>query len=88
MAYFSLGGRITRIQASFTSIPLHYLSMFKIPVGVAKRIIKIMRDFLLFGCRKSKKDYLPNREMCCRSEEDGGLALSNLVSKIISLVAK
>ena len=44
-AYFSLGGRLTLVQACLFSIPIYYLSLFKIPVGVAKRVEKMMRTF-------------------------------------------
>lgn len=44
--YFSLGVRITLIQASLSSIPMYFLSLFRIPAGIVKRIEKITRDFL------------------------------------------
>lgn len=55
--YFSLGGRITIIQASLSSIPFCYLSLFKIPVGVDNSIEKIMKKLLLLGSREDKKDH-------------------------------
>ena len=33
-AYFSLGNQITLIKACLSSIPLYYLSLFCIPVGI------------------------------------------------------
>lgn len=55
--YF-LGRRITLIQVSLSSITLYYLSLFKISVGVANRIEKIIRDFLWSRSGEGKKDYL------------------------------
>ena len=86
--HFSLGGRITLIQASLSSIPLYFLSLFKIPVKVAKRIENIMRDFLWSRKDDTKRDHLVSWKVCCQSKEDGGLGLGNLVAKNISLVAK
>ncbi|KAF7801834.1 nuclear cap-binding protein subunit 1 [Senna tora] len=40
------------------NIPLYYLSLFKIPVTVSKRIESIMRDFLWSGKGEIKKDHL------------------------------
>lgn len=42
----SMGGRLVLIQSVLHSIPTYYLSLFRISIGVAKRIEKIMRDFL------------------------------------------
>ena len=39
-AYFSLGDQITFIQACLSGIPL-YLSLFRLPIGVANTIEKI-----------------------------------------------
>ena len=55
---------------------------------MAKRIENIMRDFLWSGKDGSKRDHLVSWEVCCKSKDDGGLGLGNLVSKNISLVAK
>lgn len=74
-------GRITLIQASLSSMSLYLLSLFKIPVGVAYRIEKIMRDFLWSDGGDYKRDHLFSWEVCCRSKENGGLSLGNLVSK-------
>lgn len=48
-AFFSLGHRITLIQACFSNIPAYILSLFKIPGKVANRIEKIMRFPLVWG---------------------------------------
>lgn len=68
-AYFSLGGRVTLVQASLASIPLYFLSLFNIPVGVALKIEKTMRDFLWSNGGESRRDHLVNWEVCCRSKE-------------------
>ena len=57
-AYFSLGGRITLIQACLSSIPLYYLSLFRIPVSVTNTLEKLKRDFLWSGAGDERKDHL------------------------------
>ena len=79
--YFSLGGRITLIQACLSSIPLYFLSQFRIPMGVANSIEKIMRDFLWSGVSKTNQDHLMSWEVCCCPRKEGRLGLGNLVSK-------
>jgi hypothetical protein len=36
--YLSKGGRVTLIHSTLSSIPTYYLSLFHIPVSVAKRL--------------------------------------------------
>ena len=70
-AYFSLGSQITLIQACLSSIPLYYLSLFRILVGVANTIEKIMRDFLWSGALDKNRDHLVSWEVCCRPKKEG-----------------
>ncbi|XP_077242388.1 uncharacterized protein LOC143882885 [Tasmannia lanceolata] len=44
--YLSFGGRITLIKAASSNMPVYFMSLFKIPAMVVKRIEKIQRDFL------------------------------------------
>ena len=87
-AYSSLGGRITLIQSCLSSIPLYFLSLFRIPVAIAQNIEKLMRDFLWSGVGDSRRDHLVSWEVCCKPEKEGGLGLGNIVSKNKSLAAK
>lgn len=87
-AFFSLGGRITLVQSCLSSIPLYFLSLFRIPVAVAKKIERIMRDFLWSGSENTVKDHLVSWEICCRPKKEGGLGLGNLVSKNVALAGK
>ena len=57
-AFLSLGGRITLIQSCLSHIPSYFLSLFRIPVSVAKRLKKLQRDFLWSGAGEGKKDHL------------------------------
>ena len=40
------GGRLTLIEAVLSNIPSYYLSLFKMPVGVAAKVETLMRNFL------------------------------------------
>jgi hypothetical protein len=44
--YLSRGGRVTLIKSTLSSLPTYFMSLFPIPVSVARRIDKIQRDFL------------------------------------------
>ena len=86
--YFTLGGRISLIKACLTSIPLYYLSLFRIPVAVTRNLEKMMRNFLWFGMRDIKRDHLLCWETICKPLDKGRLGFGNLVFKNISLVGK
>ena len=46
-AFLSRGGRLTLIRFVLSSLPIYFLSLFRMPQGVANAIEKLMRDFLL-----------------------------------------
>ena len=85
---FSLGGRLTLVQDCLSSFPIYFLSLFKIPVGVAKRLEKMMRDFLWSGSGESSRDHLVSWEVVCKPNSQGGLGIVNLWSENISLEGK
>ena len=47
--FLSKGGRLTLIESVLSAIPTYFLSLFRIPSGVAKELEKIMRNFLWKG---------------------------------------
>lgn len=44
--YSSIGGRITLIRAVLCNLPTYFMSVFSMPVKVAKRIEQLQRSFL------------------------------------------
>ena len=44
--YISKGGRITLIKSSMVSMPVYQMSLFRMPISVARRLEKLQRDFL------------------------------------------
>ena len=53
--HLSYGGRVTLIKATLTSIPIFYLSFFRIPNRVVKKLTQIQRRFLWGGGLDHKK---------------------------------
>ncbi|XP_039138904.1 uncharacterized protein LOC120276247 [Dioscorea cayenensis subsp. rotundata] len=45
-SYLSLGGRLTLVNSVLSSMPVYWMSVFKLPAWVIKEIDKILRDFL------------------------------------------
>ena len=47
--YLAKGGKVTLIKSTLSNLPTYFLSLFPIPVGVARRLEKLQRDFLWSG---------------------------------------
>ena len=43
--FISKGGRLVLIKAVLSSLPVFFMSVFGVPIGVAKKIEKLQRDF-------------------------------------------
>lgn len=85
-AYFSFGARITLLQSCLANLPIYFLTLFRIPRGVARDFEKIMRGFLWSGVDGGKRDHLVKWAMVQKPKEEGGLGIGNLTSKNTSLL--
>jgi hypothetical protein len=74
--------RLTMINSTLSSLPMYFLSLFPIPVGVANRLEKLQRDFLWGGIGDEFKFHLVNWHTICSSKVLGGLGVRNMVMEI------
>jgi hypothetical protein len=77
--YLSKGGRLTLIESTISNLPTCYLSLVPISVGVANRLEKLQRDFLLGGIGYEFKFYLVKWSKICTMIISGGLWVKNLI---------
>ena len=77
--YLSKGGRVMLIKSTLANVPTYYLSLFPIPVSVAKRIEKIQRNFLWGGLGEEFKYHLVKWMEICTPIKEGGLGIRNLL---------
>ena len=50
--FLSFGGKVALISSVLANLPIYYLSIFRIPILVAKKLGSIMAKFLWKGGRK------------------------------------
>jgi hypothetical protein len=86
--YLSKGGRVTLIHSTLSSIPTYYLSLFPIPMSVAKRLEWLQREFLWSGMGDEDKFHLVNWHRVCTPIKAGGLGVRNVIKLNQALLGK
>ena len=76
--YISKGGRLTLIRSTLSSLPIYFLSLFRMPKIVCARLEKIQRDFLWGGGNLDRKPHLVNWKTVCLEKSRGGLGVRGL----------
>ncbi|KAL5549263.1 hypothetical protein UlMin_004494 [Ulmus minor] len=84
----SKGGRLTMIQSVLSSIPIYFMSLFKLPNGVAALLEKMMRQFLWDKEVGGKGKNLVDWKLVCSPKESGGLGIGNLLIRNKALLGK
>jgi len=86
--YLSKGGRVTLIHSTLSSIPTYYLSLFPIPMSVAKKLERLQREFLWSGLGDETKFHLVNWHRVYTPIKAGGLGVHNVINFNQTLVGK
>jgi hypothetical protein len=86
--YVSLGGRVVLLNSVLSAIPIFYLSLFKMPVGVWKKLVRMQRRFLWGGVAGNSKISWVSWQDVCRTKREGGLGVKDLRIMNISLLTK
>ncbi|KAK2641042.1 hypothetical protein Ddye_022805 [Dipteronia dyeriana] len=86
--FLNKGGRLILIKAVLASILAYYLSIFKLPSGVARTIEKLKRSFFWGDEVVKKKYHAVSWEVLCKSKKLGGLGIGRMDDKNRSLLAK
>ena len=76
--YISKGERLTLIRSTLSSLPIYFLSLFRMPKIVCSRLEKIQRDFLWGGGNLERKPHLVNWKTVCLEKSRGGLGVRGL----------
>ena len=86
-AFLSRGGRLTLIRSVLSSLPIYYMSLFKMPQGITDNIEKLMRDFL-WGSDTDPSSHLVRWEEVIKPKQKGGLEIGNMILRNKSLLVK
>ncbi|XP_068486473.1 uncharacterized mitochondrial protein AtMg00310-like [Phaseolus vulgaris] len=86
--FISMAGRICLIKSVLSSIPLFYLSLFKIPSIVLKKIVSLQRNFLWGWGSDGRKIAWAAWDKVCKPKEAGGLGIINVRQFNLALMGK
>ena len=86
--HLSFWGRVTLIKSALNSIPIYFLSFFRIPKKAVDKLVKLQRCFLWGGGVEQKKIAWISWELVCLSKEKGGLGIRDLNKFNCTLLGK
>jgi hypothetical protein len=86
--FLSLGGRVTFLNSVLNSIPIHWLSFYKMPRAIVKEITRLQRNFLWAGTADNHKIPWVRWSQVCKRKEEGGLGVKNVEDFNKSLLCK
>ena len=86
----SMSGRLVLRQSVLVAIPIFQLSMYKMSIGVGKRLDGLMRRFMWKGCGSGqcRGHALVSLASVCRLIQTGGLGILDLQKMNTALLAK
>ncbi|GJS17970.1 RNA-directed DNA polymerase, eukaryota, reverse transcriptase zinc-binding domain protein [Tanacetum coccineum] len=84
----SIGGRLTLLKSVLTSIPLYHMSIFKVPMGVLKKLETIRRNFFNGVDQADKSITWIGLEKVLASKKNGGLGVPSFFASNRALLFK
>ena len=86
----SRGGRFVMLKAVLSAIPTYFMSIFRMPVRVRRRLEAVMRGFFWRGSRpeEARGTALVTWETVCRPVSQGGLGVHSLQHTNLAILTK
>ncbi|GJT00400.1 RNA-directed DNA polymerase, eukaryota, reverse transcriptase zinc-binding domain protein [Tanacetum coccineum] len=88
MKSLSIGGRLTLFKSVLGSMPIYYMSMFKVPIHVLRKLESIRSHFFNGVDPNVRKMMLVKWDHVLASKEKGGLSVSSLYALNRALIFK
>jgi len=79
---------VVLLNAVLNAIPIFYLSFFKLPMKVWKKVVRIQRQFLWGGVNGGNKVSWVKWSAVCLPRASGGLGVRDIRLVNLSLLAK
>jgi hypothetical protein len=74
-----IGGRVVLLNSVLSSIPIYWMSFYKLPATIRTRIDKLRRRFFWYdGNTVREKITLVSWKKVCRSRKQGGLGVIDI----------
>jgi hypothetical protein len=73
------GGRLILIESTLSSLHTYFFFLFPLPVGIARRLECLHRDFLWDGSGRESKFHLVKWKTICSPVLGGGLGVKNIM---------
>jgi len=86
--YISMHGRLCLIKSVLPSLPLFYMSLYKMSIVVAKDMMKLQRNFLWGWRSEGRKIAWASWTNVCKPKEEGGLGMLEIKWFNIVLLGK
>jgi len=86
--FISMTGRLCLIKSMLSSLPLFYLSLYKIVVMVAKEVERLQRNFLCGWGSEGRKVAWVSWKKVCETKEMEGLGMLELRMFNVALIGK
>ncbi|XP_074271494.1 uncharacterized protein LOC141595428 [Silene latifolia] len=86
--FLSPAGRLTLISSVLSNLSNYFLSVFKVPVSVAKKINSILAQFWWTGCRMGHNIHWCSKNFLSLPKSAGGLGIRNVKCLNQALLAK
>lgn len=81
-------GRVTLLKLVINSLPIYFMSLFKISHGIPDEIKKLQRCFLWGGANNNRGMHFIRWDIVCHEKKNEGLGLVDLETKNRSLLTK
>ncbi|XP_039003298.1 uncharacterized protein LOC120130004 [Hibiscus syriacus] len=88
LSTLSIAGRTVLIKSVLNALPNYYMSLFKLPVVVRKKLKSIMANFLWGSSAEKKRFHWVNWNTICKNKELGELGISDLKLRNRALLGK
>nr|GEV15324.1 hypothetical protein [Tanacetum cinerariifolium] len=84
----SVGGRVFLIKSVLCNLPTYYLSLYKMPTFVLKKLESMRNKFFIGGDLDDKKVTWVKWNVCLASKATGGLGIGSIYALNMSLLIK